>query len=115
MLIVAAPAFGGTYAPAQVKIGLTVLLAHRARCRVAGAADRSAMRARRRRRCAKSAIGLALALAIRALVAGAEFAGHLAGFQMGLSYGAIVDPQSGVRNNVLATLYGNMRDGHVPR
>ena len=45
---------------------------------------------------------MALALAIRALVAGAEFAGHLAGYQIGLSYGAIIDPQSGVRNNVLA-------------
>ena len=54
------------------------------------------------------AIGLALALAIRALVAGAELAGHLAGFQMGFSYAAIVDPQSGVRNNVLVALYGNI-------
>ena len=61
------------------------------------------------------AIGLALALAIRALVAGAELAGQLAGFQMGLSYGAIVDPQSGVRNNVIAALYGNVAMLDVPR
>jgi flagellar biosynthetic protein FliR len=38
---------------------------------------------------------------------------------MGLGYGAVVDPQSGVRNNVLAVIYGNvalmtffMIDGH---
>lgn len=56
----------------------------------------------------EAAIGLALALAIRALVAAAELAGQLAGFQMGLSYSATVDPQSGVRNNLLAALYGNI-------
>jgi flagellar biosynthetic protein FliR len=56
----------------------------------------------------EGAIGLALAMAIRALVAAAELAGQMAGFQMGLSYSAIVDPQSGVRNNMLAALYGNL-------
>ena len=48
------------------------------------------------------AIGLALGMSIRALVAAAELAGQLAGFQMGLSYAATVDPQSGVRNNLLS-------------
>ena len=47
-------------------------------------------------------------MSIRALVAAAELAGQLVGFQMGLSYAAIVDPQSGVRNNLLAALYGNI-------
>jgi flagellar biosynthetic protein FliR len=54
------------------------------------------------------ALGFALALGIRVMVAGAELGGHLAGFQMGLSYGATVDPQSGVRNPLLAALYGNL-------
>jgi flagellar biosynthetic protein FliR len=54
------------------------------------------------------AIGLALGMSIRALVAAAELAGQLAGFQMGLSYAAIVDPQSGVRNNLLSALYANI-------
>src|SRR2546421_589957 len=54
------------------------------------------------------AIGLALGMSIRALVAAAELAGQLAGFQMGLSYAATVDPQSGVRNNLLSMLYGNI-------
>ena len=65
------------------------------------------------------AIGAALALGVRILIAGAEFAGQLAGFQMGLSYGATVDPQSGVRNPLLSVLFGNialltflMIDGH---
>jgi flagellar biosynthetic protein FliR len=54
------------------------------------------------------AIGLALAFGIRVLLAAAEFGGHLSGFSMGLSYSAIVDPMSGVRNNVLSMLYGNV-------
>jgi flagellar biosynthetic protein FliR len=53
-------------------------------------------------------IGLSLAFVMRLLIAGAEFAGHLAGFQMGFSYGATVDPQSGVRNSMIATLYGSL-------
>ncbi|HUK35850.1 MAG TPA: flagellar biosynthetic protein FliR [Vicinamibacterales bacterium] len=107
MLIVAAPPFGGTFAPAQVKIGLTVLIALALAPVVpvpmpGPAAALSLVVVR------EVAIGLALALAIRALVAAAELAGQLAGFQMGLSYGATVDPQSGVRNTLLATLYSEL-------
>jgi flagellar biosynthetic protein FliR len=65
------------------------------------------------------AIGLSIGVAMRALLAGAEMAGHLTAQQVGLTYGAIVDPQSGVRNNILASLYGNLAlvtffaiDGH---
>ncbi|MGE3706852.1 MAG: flagellar biosynthetic protein FliR, partial [Vicinamibacterales bacterium] len=65
------------------------------------------------------AIGLAIGLAMRALIAGAEMAGHLTATQIGFTYGAVVDPQSGVRNNLLAVLYGNLAlvtflaiDGH---
>ena len=54
------------------------------------------------------AIGLSLAFVLRALIAGAEFAGHLSGQQIGFNYGATIDPQSGVRNNMLATLYGSL-------
>jgi len=107
MLIVAAPAFGGTFAPAQVKIGLTVLMALAiapvAVVPAPGPALALSVVVMR-----EAAIGLALALAIRALVAGAELAGQLIGFQMGLSYSATVDPQSGVRNTLVATLYGNL-------
>ncbi len=52
------------------------------------------------------AIGLSLAFVLRVLVGAAELAGHLSGFQIGFSYGATIDPQSGVSNTMLATLYG---------
>jgi flagellar biosynthesis protein FliR len=107
MLIIAAPGFGGTYAPAQVKIGLTLLiaiaLAPTTPLPPPGPALALGVVVLR-----EAAIGLALALAIRALVAGVELAGQLTGFQMGLSYSATVDPQSGVRNTLVATLYSNM-------
>ena len=106
-LILGSPSFGGVYAPAQVKIALTVLLAiallPSAVVPHASSTMGLAFMVGR-----EMAIGLALAMAIRALVAGAELAGHLAGFQMGLSYSAIVDPASGVRNNLLASLYGTI-------
>jgi flagellar biosynthetic protein FliR len=56
----------------------------------------------------EAVIGMSLGFALRALMAGAEFAGHLSGQQIGFSYGATIDPQSGVRNNMLATLYGSL-------
>ena len=107
VLIIVAPSFGGTFAPAHVKIGLTVLLAlallpSTSTALPPSTADLALLVMR------EAAIGLALGMAMRALVAAAEFAGHLAGFQIGLSYSAIVDPQSGVRNNVLAALYGQI-------
>ena len=54
------------------------------------------------------AIGLAIAMAVRVVIGAAEFAGHFIGYQIGLSLGALIDPQSGVRNNVLALLYANV-------
>ena len=107
MLVVVAPPLGGSYAPPQVKVGLTVLIALALAPVVpvppAGpAAALSGVVLR------EAAIGLALSLAMRALVAAAELAGQLAGFQMGLSYGATVDPQSGVRNTLLAALYSQL-------
>jgi flagellar biosynthetic protein FliR len=106
-LMLGSPAFGGTHAPATVKIGLTLLLALTLAPLVSVPGGQSgvgvaAVIAR------EMAIGLAFAMAMRALVAAAEFGGHLIGFQMGLSYSAIVDPQSGVRNNLLAMLYANI-------
>ena len=106
-LLTFAPAFGGSYAPAQIKIGLTVfiaiaLLPTTPLPAVGDPLPLALVVAR------EVAIGFALALALRALVAGAELAGHLAGYQLGLSYGATVDPQSGVRNPLLTVLYGNL-------
>jgi flagellar biosynthesis protein FliR len=105
MLVMLAPGFGGAQIPVQVKIGLTVLLGIGLLPSVGvprglGEIGLSVVIAR------EAAIGLSLAFAVRALIAGAEFAGHLSGQQIGFSYGATIDPQSGVRNNMLATLYG---------
>lgn len=107
MLIMAAPGFGGAYLPGQVKVALTVLIAIGLLPSVAMPASDTAIGitlivGR------ELAIGLALALALRALTAAAELGGHLVGFQMGLSYAGLVDPASGVRNNVVAVLYANI-------
>ncbi len=104
MLLMLAPGIGGAFVPGQVKIGLTVLVALALFPSVAiprgdGNALVTAIIAR------EVVIGLSLAFAVRALIAGAEFAGHLSGFQIGFSYGATVDPQNGVQNTMLATLY----------
>jgi flagellar biosynthetic protein FliR len=106
-LFAGSPLFGSSFAPPTVKIGLTVFVAIALLPSTVvpptGESVAIALVVAR-----EAAIGIALALATHVLVAGAELAGHLSGFQMGLSYGAIVDPQSGVRNNMLAALYGNI-------
>jgi flagellar biosynthetic protein FliR len=105
MLIAAAPAWGGTYAPAFVKAGLTmaiaVVLAGVVRVpATSGEASLVLVVAR------EALIGLSLALGIRALLAAAELAGYLAGFQIGFTYATVADPQSGVGSNILSSIYG---------
>lgn len=107
MLVLIAPGIGGQHIPAPVKIGLTVLLALGLLPSVAipqlvPELSLGMVIAR------EVAIGLSLAFVLRALIVGAEFAGHLSGQQIGFSYGATIDPQSGVRNNMLAILYGSL-------
>lgn len=105
MLFMLAPAIGGVYVPAQARIGLTMLVAFALMGSVPvppgnGNAVLTAVVAR------EVVIGLSIAFAVRALIAGAEFAGHLSGYQIGFSYGATIDPQNGVQNTMLATLFG---------
>lgn len=118
MLISTAPVFGGAFAPPHVRVGLTVLLAFTMLPTVTipavGSSTALVMVVMR-----ELAIGLAIGLSMRALIAGAEMAGHLTATQIGFTYGAIVDPQSGVRNNMVAVLYANIAlvtffaiDGH---
>lgn len=118
MLISTAPVFGGAFAPPHVRIGLTVLLAFTMLPTVTvppvGSSTALVMVVMR-----ELAIGLAIGLSMRALIAGAEMAGHLTATQIGFTYGAVVDPQSGVRNNMVAVLYANIAlvtffaiDGH---
>ncbi len=106
-LVVTTPILGGSFAPAPVKIGLSVLLTIVLVPVVAvpsSLAGGSLVLVAAR----EFAIGAALAMSIRVLVAAAEMGGYLIGFQLGFSYAAIVDPQSGVRNNVLAALYASV-------
>jgi flagellar biosynthesis protein FliR len=101
VLVVGAPLFGGTFAPPMVRVGLIVVLGA-FMAPVIGlprAIEPGTFLALVLR---EALIGFALALSVRLVVAGAELGGYLTGFQMGLSYAALVDPQSGVRNNVLA-------------
>ncbi len=106
-LIAAAPAFGGAFAPPQVRIGLAVMIAILLVPVVppdaaASTASLGLVIAR------EIAIGVVMALALRAVLAGAELGGHLTGSQLMLSYGSVVDPQGGVRSNLVANLYGNL-------
>ncbi|MGE0591266.1 MAG: flagellar biosynthetic protein FliR [Vicinamibacterales bacterium] len=105
MLLAVAPGLGGTFLPTQAKIGLTVLIAIGLlpAVQMPAAIDGVTLVVVVAR---EAAVGLSLAFAVRALVAGAEFAGNLTGYSIGFSYGATIDPQSGVRNVVLATFYG---------
>jgi flagellar biosynthetic protein FliR len=105
MLIAAAPAWGGTYAPAFVKAGLTVTIAVvlAGVVRVPGSGGEVALVLVVAR---EAIIGLSLALGIRVLLSAAELAGYLAGFQIGFTYATVADPQSGVGSNILSSIYG---------
>jgi flagellar biosynthesis protein FliR len=107
LLVAAAPPFGALYTPAPVKIGLSVVLGIALAPTVSlpgtiGLAALVVILAR------EAAIGLALALSVRILMAGAELAGQLAGFQLGFGYAATVDPQTGARNSIVGSLYSSL-------
>ena len=106
-LVTAAPVFGMAFAPAPVKASLIGLLAIVLLPLVtlppAVAPGTYVLLVGR-----EAVIGLALATAVRLVVSGAELAGHLIGFQIGFAYASLIDPQSGVRNNLLSALYGSL-------
>ncbi|MGE3840651.1 MAG: flagellar biosynthetic protein FliR [Vicinamibacterales bacterium] len=107
MLIVSAPLFGGAYAPTLLKVGLTVIIGVALIPLVplppAGSPIDLTLVVTR-----EALVGLALGFSLRVLLAGMEFAGHLAGFQLGFTYASVVDPQSGIRNGVVSALYGTI-------
>jgi flagellar biosynthesis protein FliR len=107
MLVATTPLFGAAWAPMQVKVGLTAILAvvlmpFVALPTLASPAALMMVIAH------EAVVGLALSFSVRILVAAAELGGYLVGFQLGFSYAGIIDPQSGVRNNVMAVLYGSL-------
>ncbi len=104
-VVMTVPLFGSLYAPNTVKIALIFLLAVTLAPVVPmpgaltiGTLTTAAVR--------EIAIGLALSMAIRVTIAGAELGGHLAGIQLGFSYAAVVDPATGAQNQVMSSLYG---------
>lgn len=104
VVVALAPTFGGLFAPARTKIGLTVMLAIALlpSVLVPPAVDAAVLGGFIAR---EVVIGLALGLAVRALVTGVEFAGHLSGQQMGLTYASTIDPSSGAKHTVVTTLF----------
>ena len=106
-LVAAAPIFGGTFAPRLVKIGLIVLLAVVLLpvVPVPTTVSGGALPVLALRECV---IGLAIGLAIRVITGAAELGGYLISFQLGFGYAAIVDPQTGARNSVIATTYTSL-------
>lgn len=107
MVVMSAPTFGGQSAPPYVRVGLALLLAVLSLPLVPvppvptlAALGVIVLR--------ELAIGLALGLSVRAVLAGAELGGHITSSQLMLSYGSLIDPQGGARNTLLATLYGNL-------
>jgi flagellar biosynthetic protein FliR len=118
VVVMLAPTFGGLYANNRTKVGLTVLLAVGLFPSVVvppaiNLFDLAAVLAH------EVAIGLALGLTVRALVAGVEFAGHLSGQQMGLTYAGTIDPSSGAKNTVVTSMFNMLAvltlfgiDGH---
>ena len=103
VVVALVPTFG-VFAPAHIKIGLTALLALGLlpAVTVPPAVDVAVLGAVIAR---EVVIGFALAAAVRALVAGVEFAGFLSGQQMGLNYASTIDPSSGAKHTVVTTLF----------
>jgi flagellar biosynthetic protein FliR len=118
VVVALAPTFGGLYAGNHTKIGLTVLLALGLlpAVPVPPAIDAVSLGGFVAR---EVAIGMALGLTVRALVGGVEFAGHLSGQQMGLTYASTIDPSSGAKHTVVTSLFNMLAvltlfaiDGH---
>jgi flagellar biosynthetic protein FliR len=107
LLVSTTPVFSGMHVPMPIRVGLTVLLAVML-APVVPLPDRFGTGGLVVVIAGEAVVGIALSMGLRVIVAAAELAGHLAGFQLGLSYAAVVDPQSGARNNVIATLYANL-------
>ncbi len=119
MLVVSAPVFGGTYAPTTLKVGLTLMLAlAMAPAAALPTVDNPIALSTTIAR--EILIGMSLGFGVRIVTAGAEFAGYLAGFQIGFAYASVVDPQGGARNTVLSSMYSLIAimvffalDGHL--
>ena len=104
MVVMLAPGLGGRQIPAMAKIALTVMaaVALMPTVQLPETVGTNLVLIILR----EAAVGLSLAFVLQVLIAGAEFAGHLSSYQIGFSYGATIDPISGVRSTMLVSLYG---------
>jgi flagellar biosynthetic protein FliR len=104
MVVMLAPGVSGAHIEMRVKVGIVVLIAIGLLPSVpvpsvAIDAPLVVLVAR------EVAIGLSIGFVLHALIVAAEFAGFLSGHQIGFSYGATVDPQSGAKHSMISTLY----------
>lgn len=104
VVVMLAPGLGGRQIPAMARIALTVMaaVALMPTVQLPDAVGSNLVLIILR----EAAVGLSLAFVLQVLIAGAEFAGHLSSYQIGFSYGATIDPISGVRSTMLVSLYG---------
>jgi flagellar biosynthetic protein FliR len=104
MVVMLSPGLGGRQIPAMAKIALTVMaaVALMPTVQLPETVGSNLVLIILR----EAAVGLSLAFVLQVLIAGAEFAGHLSSYQIGFSYGATIDPISGVRSTMLVSLYG---------
>jgi len=120
-VIVAAPIFGDTTVPPQVKAGLALLISLVFYPLVTApriGADPSVFQLVHLVT-VETGVGLLLGFSARLLMAGIELAGEVAGFQMGLGLANVIDPNSGTQIGLLgqmmslfAALVLVMMDGH---
>lgn len=118
LLIMAAPPLGSGYTPSFVRLGMSLLVAAALApiVQLPAVGDPVSLGYAV---AGEAAVGLALGIGVRAIIAAAELAGAVAGVQAGFLYAATFDPQTGVRTTVLSSLYGMLAtfvflaiDGH---
>lgn len=105
-LMITAPVLSARVVPARVRLGLAALLAWAAwtGAGAPAAAPPEHLGALAAAAGAETALGLLAGLAARAVLQAALAAGHAASIEMGLGYGALLDPASGAESNAVAEL-----------
>ena len=104
-LVMTAPVFGGAHIQPMIRVGLSVLLALMVAPLIAPPPADIGLTLLVAR---EMVIGFSIGLALRIVMSAAELAGYLVGFQAGFSIAAIIDPQQGVRNNIVAVMYASL-------
>ena len=104
-LMLFAPFFGSTAAPARVKLGLAVALTALLYPVYGPARLEASAAGWTRLALSEAMVGLMLGLSVQLIFDAAQFAGQVMGIQMGFSLVNIIDPQTEVDNPVLSIFY----------